>query len=279
MFSQFRHDQFENAPVVALHSSASNSSQWRSLTADLENHFEVHAYDLPGYGRTPLSADHSQSGVAAIALPVVRKIEELNAPVHLVGHSNGAGIAIKVALLRPELVKSLTLYEPATFHFLKSGDQKDQTLFSEIQQVAGLVTAAAATENAAAGMQQFLDFWNGDGFWDSLTVSAKQNFSRMINAIISDFAAGFSEIWQLKDLSSLEMPSLVMMGLESPEVAQRAAAAVSGALTNSRIALLPELGHMAPIFQPEWVNSRIFEHIANVEKPAVAFSWPIKNAA
>ena len=268
-----------NAPIVALHSSASNSGQWSQLTTDLEGRFDVFAFDLPGYGRAPLTAEKSQRGAACSAAPVIREIEKLGRAVHLLGHSNGGGIAIKVALMRPDLVKSLILYEPATFHFLENGSSADKELFQQIAHLSEQVSLAAGQEDVSYGMQCFLDFWNGNGFWDQLPLVARQRFSGMISSIMADFAHGFAETWELADLANLKMPTLVMTGLESPEIAQHVAVAVAKALPKARIALLPELNHMAPIFQPKWVNSRIFEHVASSERPIVTFSWPSQAAA
>ncbi len=279
MTISFKITEMINAPIFALHSSASNSGQWDQLINDLEGRFEVHAVDMPGYGRAPLNGDMSQKGAAISAVAVIREIEAFGRPVHLVGHSNGGGVAIKVALMRPDLIKSLTVYEPAAFHFLKDGSEVSHKLFQQIQLLSGVVTAAAADGNAAAGMQQFLDFWNEDGFWDSLPAQVQDRFAEMIPSVMSDFANGFAESWHLKDLSELETPTLVMTGLESPEIAQHVSVEIAKALPNARIALLPELGHMAPVFQPEWVNARIFEHVANVERPIEAVSWPQQQAA
>ncbi|WP_299826662.1 alpha/beta fold hydrolase [uncultured Roseobacter sp.] len=268
-----------NAPIVALHSSASSSGQWSRLSADMEGRFDVHAFDLPGYGRAPLTADTSQTGAARSAGPVIREIEKRGSAVHLVGHSNGGGIAIKLALMRPDLVKSLTVYEPATFHFLKNGNSKEKSLFQQIQTLSALVTRAAEEEEVPTGMRHFLDFWNGEGFWDHLPDVARQRFAGMISSIMADFANGVAETWELADLSKLETPTLVMTGLESPEITQHVSIAIAKALPNTRLALLPELGHMAPVFQPEWVNSRILEHVANVERPTPICSWPNQVAA
>lgn len=242
MDTQFRASEHANAPIVSLHSSASSSGQWKQLASDIESRFAVHAFDLPGYGRDPLKSDLSQNGAAVCANPVIQKIEELGNAVHLVGHSYGGGVAIKVALMRPDLVKSLTIYEPAAFHFLKTGDAVSQRLFQQIQFVSGMITAEAASDSAALGMKRFLNFWNGDGFWKSLPTPAKQRFAGMITSVMADFANGFAETWKLQDLSELHMPSLVMTGLESPEVTQRVAIAVANALPNSRIALCLNLG-------------------------------------
>ncbi len=268
-----------NAPIVALHSSASNGGQWGQLAKDLAGRFSLHAFDLPGYGLDPLEPDMSQTGAAISAAPVLREIEALGRPVHLVGHSNGGGIAINIALLRPDLVKSLTLYEPAIFHFLAQGNDLSQVLFRDIQHVSATVSTAVSTGDPASAMQHFLNFWNEDGFWEALPEQAKDRLAAMVPSVLRDFENGFAEDWDLSELSRLEMPTLVMTGLESPQIAQHAAVEIAQALPNARMALLPELGHMAPIFQPEWVNSRIIEHVASAERPAVNISWPSGKAA
>ena len=279
MTLHYRPQTESNSPVVALHSSASNSRQWTQLSHDLENRFSLYALDLPGYGKNSLEGDHSVEGAAISATPVIQKVEKLKTPVHLVGHSNGAAIALKVAMMRPDLVKSLTLYEPATFHILRAEDEHSRALLRTIECVSGMVTAAAALGDAHGGMKHFLDYWNGEGFWDQLPGQARQKFASMTSSIMSDFANGFSENWKLSDIRDLEIPTLIMMGLESPAVTQRVSTLIAQALPDARLALLPELGHMAPISQPEWVNPRILEHITGVERSVVHCSWPSRKAA
>jgi pimeloyl-ACP methyl ester carboxylesterase len=71
------------------------------------------ALDLPGNGHSPppLDGDYSVGAQAAV---VARLIEERGrGPVHLVGNSLGGAVCTRLAALRPELVKTLTLVSPA----------------------------------------------------------------------------------------------------------------------------------------------------------------------
>jgi pimeloyl-ACP methyl ester carboxylesterase len=268
-----------SAPVVALHSSASSSLQWDRLADELAGRFAVSAPDLPGYGIYALSAEPSGRGMAAIADPVIEHIAEHGQPVHLVGHSFGAAVALKIALMRPDLVKSLTLYEPATFHFLKFGDQRDEALFADIDAISDAVTTGTNGGNPEEGMQTFIDFWNGQGTWDSTPEHRHHKLAAMARSIMSDFANQFAETWTLDDLSRLTMPTLVMMGMDSPEIAQHVTTQITNAIPQARLAMLPGLGHMAPVFEPDWVNPRIYEHIASVERPTAGCYWPHRTAA
>jgi len=271
--------QTPNAPVVALHSSASSGAQWKHLVNDMAGRFDVYTPNLPGCGVECLSLDASKNGVAAIAGPVIEQIEKLNHPVHLIGHSNGAGIALKVALMRPDLIKSLTLYEPGAFHLLQNGTGEDRKMFEEIKQISETLNATSASQRPELGMKEFIDFWNCEGTWDQLPENGQQRFSKLATSVIADFARIFSETWDLEELRNLDMPTLVLMGMDSPQVAQRVSMLIANTIPGAQLALLPGLGHMAPIFAPKWVNPRILNHIANAERPAMNCLWPLQVAA
>lgn len=267
------------SPVVALHSSASAGSQWRKLLEDMEGRYDVIAPDLPGYGDGHLKPDTTLNGVAAAAKPVIRKIESLGTPVHLVGHSFGAGIALKIAMMRPDLVKSLSLYEPACFHFLGNGDQTDRDLFSGIASVSENLRASSKSGEPAAGMKRFIDFWNGSDAWERMPAYAQLHLAAQSQSVIDDFARGFAENWTPAELARLTMPTLVMLGMESPALAQRVAMQIADAIPAAKLVMLPGLGHMAPLSAPKWVNPRIITHIATVERQANPIFWPSRTAA
>lgn len=268
-----------NAPVIALHSSASNGGQWAMLANDLEGRFCVHAPNLPGYGKNCLTADTSKTGLASAASAVITEILQYNRPVHLIGHSNGGAIALKVAMLRPDLIKSLALYEPCMFHLLRNGDHTDKDLFAEITAISDALKAGCNVGNAEPGMRSFLDFWNGAGSWDRLPDQAKRKFSAIAGSVVSDFTRVFCEDWDIDQLKGLTMPTLFLMGMDSPQIAQRITGLVCNAMPGAQLALLPGLGHMAPVTDPEWVNLRLFDHVAKAERSATRCFWPLRTAA
>ena len=104
--------------VLCLHSNASTSSQWRALAGLLADRHRVIAVDGYGAGKSPewpadrglRLADEVELAASAIALAGER--------FDLVGHSYGAAVAVKLALLHPARVRSLILYEPTLFHLV-----------------------------------------------------------------------------------------------------------------------------------------------------------------
>jgi len=90
--------------LVLLHGGMSNStSMLRSIGPGLSKYYAVAAFDRRGHGRTADSAEafHYDS----MADETVAFLEHLGRPSHLVGHSDGAIVALLVAMRRPDLLR------------------------------------------------------------------------------------------------------------------------------------------------------------------------------
>lgn len=99
----------DDLPVVLLHAGVADRRMWDALWPALTRERDVVRLDLRGFG------DSGRRPNGALA-PVDDVIDTLGAlgisRCHLVGASFGAGVAVEVALLRPELVESLLLSAP-----------------------------------------------------------------------------------------------------------------------------------------------------------------------
>src|SRR5689334_14597837 len=109
-------------PVVLLHSSGSSSAQWHALAERLSERYRVIAPDLYGSGGTAPWPGDRPFYLECEAEIVLGLLEHIDEPAHLVGHSYGGAVALHVARLRGDLVRSLALMEPAAFHLLQGND-------------------------------------------------------------------------------------------------------------------------------------------------------------
>lgn len=254
-------------PVLALHSSGSTGQQWQNLSEHIRGRFRTIAPDLPGYGGTPAWPGKGAASVENEARAIARLIKAAGEPVHLVGHSWGGTIAIKIAMALPEWTRSLTLIEPAIFHLLRDAkNAADQALFGEIAAIAGVVCAAAADGHAEAGMGRFIDFWNGTGAWANSSPRLRAALKPQLGQVVNNFVAGFNETWTLDEAANITCPTLAIMGMESMSPAQRVTEMLAETIPASTLAMIPGAGHMAPLTDPHIVDPLIFNHLRKADQ-------------
>jgi pimeloyl-ACP methyl ester carboxylesterase len=108
----------EGEPVVLIHGFLHDYRVWSMQVPALSKDFRVISYSMRH--RWPHSPEGDASDVSPTAdvTDLVALIRELElSPAHLVGHSAGAGAALRVARDHPELVRSIVLAEPGPFAF------------------------------------------------------------------------------------------------------------------------------------------------------------------
>jgi len=103
----------QSTPVVFVHGTVSDYRYWEPQRAAIAERHRFVAYSLRYHEPNRWQDDGAQYSVQTHVDDLAAFIQSLNAgPVHLVGHSYGGDVAIRVALSHPELVKTLTLVEP-----------------------------------------------------------------------------------------------------------------------------------------------------------------------
>jgi len=91
----------QQPPLVCVHGLSGSSRWWRRVTALIDRHVPLVLSDVP----RSLKPSEVETWLAG-------RIEELGPPVDLAGHSLGALVSVRVAALRPELVRRLVLISP-----------------------------------------------------------------------------------------------------------------------------------------------------------------------
>ena len=102
-------------PSLALvHGLGSAGNIWKTLIPELMKDFRVFAIDLPGHGQAPLPAnqDFPPRALAEMILHHLENEHGVN-ELHVAGNSLGGWIALEMADVNPNLVKSVTALAPA----------------------------------------------------------------------------------------------------------------------------------------------------------------------
>ena len=175
---------------------------------------------------------------------------------HLVGHSYGGAVAVKAAMTYPARVRSLALYEPTLFH-LVTRDDPLQSPAAGIWRAASEAADAVEAGNRAEGARRFIDFWMGEGSFDSMPPARQAAVAESMRNVKGWRDALFERSFAREALASLDVPVLCMWGERSPLSSLSVAAVLRENLQNVVPAPQAGLGHMGPITHPERVNEQI----------------------
>lgn len=98
--------------LVIIHGLAGSLECWRNNATELARHFTVYMFDLPGFGRLGhLPASGSMTEYSDWVSRLLDRIGIERA--HIMGHSMGGHISIRLAAAGPERVDRLILVSPA----------------------------------------------------------------------------------------------------------------------------------------------------------------------
>ncbi|GGY07239.1 alpha/beta fold hydrolase [Massilia dura] len=247
--------------VVLLHSSMSSRSQWAALMAAHEARYRFIALDLLGYGKAPFPDEAMRSNfslaheVAAVQAALASHLGE-DEPFHLIGHSYGGAIALRLARTAPARIRSLAVFEPVAFHLLEAADPGR----AEVSAVIAAIEAAATAEEAT---RSFIDYWNGPGAFDAMPAPVRERFTAQVAKVKLDFVALTGDPATLRDMAAIGIPALVLTGRAGPASTRAVATRLAAALPRAATARTPG-GHMAPITHAADVNRELVDFLQKV---------------
>ncbi|WP_291730827.1 alpha/beta hydrolase [Leisingera sp. F5] len=234
--------------VLAVHCSLAHSGAWRRMAGDMAEDITLTAFDMLSHGRSPdwdgqgnyqlLNAD------AGLAL--------LSEPADLIGHSFGATVALRMAMARPHLVRSLTLIEPVLFAVAKSDAPAS---FAGLEAASRPIDAAWAAGDLALMARLFNRMWGpGEPKWPDLPEPARAAMIRAIPVVPACHPVLFDDengTLAPGALDPVAMPVLLLHGSESPGVIGEIVRGFSRRLANARAVSVPGAGHMLPVTHPQ----------------------------
>lgn len=256
-------------PVLLLHCSSASNAGWAKLSEGLADGFRVIAPDQWGCGDSDSWPGHTAFTLAEEAMPILDIVDRIGVKLHLIGHSYGGGVALRVARERPLAIRSLTLIEPSSFALLRNGRAADEALFAEVADVADGIQAAMLSGDHGGGMAGFVDYWNGEGAWEAMSHSARRRLGKCLGKVVLDFRALFEDPTSLDQYASLPMPTRIVCGEASPGPSRRIVEMLAGVLTKGRVARIAGAGHMSPLTHPDAVNRIIRGHLNRCRAGAV----------
>ncbi|MGW3939948.1 alpha/beta fold hydrolase [Streptomyces phaeochromogenes] len=262
--------------ALYVHGLGGSSQNWSALMPLMDGLVDSEAVDLPGFGDSPPPDDGDYS-VTGHARAVIRFLDAAErGPVHLFGNSLGGAVTTRVAAVRPDLVRTLTLVSPALPEIRVQRSAVPTALLA-LPGVAGLFTRLTKDWSAEQRVRGVTALCYGDPgmvtpegfrnaveemerrlalpyFWDAMARSAR--------GIVNAYTLGGQHgLW--RQAERVLAPTLLVYGGRDQLVSYRMAQRAGRAFRDSRLLTLPDAGHVAMMEYPETVATAFRELLAD----------------
>lgn len=225
-------------PILLIHGLSGSSRWWSRNIEELAKNHLVAAIDLVGFGRNPRFTALPQilPPFREVSALVARWIETFGERVHLVGHSMGGAIALRVAAERPDLLRSLTLVNSAGMPIA----------FDPMSHVRTLPGAPWSAMSIARVL--IPDFLRAGP--TSVAIAS----ARVLT--------GDARQW----MQAVPVPTLLIWGENDPLLPLRYAEEMQREIPDSRLIVIPHAAHVAMWDNPEEFNGVLLEFVDEVER-------------
>lgn len=225
----------EGPPVLLLHGGGGDSTWWGDLIPRLASDHMVVTMDSRGHGRS--SFDDRQITYRLMADDALALLDELNIDrTDIVGWSDGAIIALDIALRQPERLGRMVAYG---VNFDLSGYRGSDT---EPRSSPGAELFIAEHPG------RYLEQSPHPERWEEFLANSRRMWASEPN-------------WTEDDMRSIQTPILVLDGIEEEVIEIDHARLLAELLPNGTLELMPGTGHFAMIDQPDEFARIVTEYL------------------
>jgi lipase len=246
--------------ALGIHCTLAHSGALKGLGVALGDQATLLAYDLPSHGQ---SGDWDRKGnVHDVATDMGRAL--LTEPMDLIGHSFGATVAMRLAIEMPEMVRSLTMFEPVYF----AAAMEDAPALWETYDAHNSAFADAyASGDMMEAARTFNRGWGDGTKWDAIPDTLRQYMADRIHFVPASAPFLFHDSANLlagNRFVQATMPTLLMRGDQSSDTTVSINASLEKRLPDVRSVVVDRAGHMAPITHAKRIAAEISKFWASL---------------
>lgn len=234
-------DEGQGPTVVLLHGFAASLDTWRGVMPALTPNHRVIALDLKGFGWSSRpEGDYSPQMQAKLVLDLLKQrgVEEFA----IVGHSWGSSVALQVALMAPERVTRIALYDAWVF-------AEQLPTFFWWARASGLGEILFGAFYNERPDEKMANAFYDPSIIDEAFVESVQNYldrpGTRAAALSATRGQRFEE-WQ-HEYRTIQQPTLLLWGREDAVTRLEFGERLSRELPNAELVVYPRCGHFPMI--------------------------------
>src|SRR5436853_1119800 len=258
-------------PVVFVHGIPTDYRAWKGQIEPCSSKYQVIAYSRRLAQPNQNSMDYDKSTIETNSADLVGLIEQLGiSPVHLVGHSYGGFASAFCASTNPQLIRTLTLIEPAVSTILlKNLKSKSEFLGLLLANPSIAISAAKFQRNSLdPSLKAFRqgDFdaalrFNLDGIMNRH--GAFEKFPEPVRTMVKENERTVGElmaevpVFGREEASKISAPTLLIHGTESPAVLHAIVDRLGKAIPKSEVSAISGAAHFPHFEKPQEFNQLV----------------------
>jgi pimeloyl-ACP methyl ester carboxylesterase len=240
----------QGPPLVLVHGLLGDHTRWAALWPHLEPHLTVHAMDRRGRGASGDGPDYDIAReVEDVAAVVDAVAGDSRSTVDVLGSSGGASYSLAAAALTSN-IRRLVLFEPPARAVgkLLSTDLQDRLdgLLEAGDREAVLQTAYREIVGLSGAE---IDDLRGQPAWPNRLAAA--------HTVPRELRVPPERLFDPEQAARVTVPTLVLVGSDTPEPLQADSETVAAALPAARVTILDRQGHGAEVFAPAVVAEAV----------------------
>ena len=249
-------------PLVLAYGIGGNTTEWEPQIPVFSRSYRFIVWDPRGHAQSESPPNADQYTQEVFAQDLEGLLDHLRIDrAYVGGLSMGGGIATRFAILHPERVAALLIFDS----FSSSGLETP----SETRQMREEIIRLTETE----GMSAVAEFAMKNNPNISQTASlGNEQENRVRQMYLALDPVGYAHstrmilnaVFSASLLEGIEVPTLVMAGQE--DGALPACRFIHEKIKGSKLVVIPEAGHLSNLDQPVAFNHAVLEYLASVDR-------------
>jgi pimeloyl-ACP methyl ester carboxylesterase len=236
--------------LLLVHGATADHMRWSAISAKFEPHFTVYAMDRRGRGESgdtpPYHYQREAEDIAAV-------VESIGEPVNVLGHSYGGMLSLEAALLTGK-IRRLILYESP---LPSDSSSISESTLERMQALADQGEFEAALEVFFREVVEMPEYELKD--YRQLPMWHRR--IKLVPTISRELQVERQTGYDVGKFSNLQVPALLLLGGDSPEIMKQNTARIDAVLPNSKVAVLPGQGHIAMDTAPDLFASQVLDFL------------------